>query len=107
MVSWAGFMDLHVFRFSPRPRTAAARYPDQVPREVSHARSQALIEQAHRQHERYAARFDGRPLHPIWDRSQGDVIKGVTENYLQASAPAARRTAGQLEEALWPISAGQ
>src|SRR6202011_5463265 len=26
----AGFMDLHVFRFSARPRTAAARYPGQV-----------------------------------------------------------------------------
>ncbi len=106
VVSWAGFMDLHVFRFSPRPRTAAARYPDQVPREVAHARSRALIEQAHRQHERYAARFAGRPLHPIWDRTQGDVIKGVTENYLQATAAAAGRRAGQLEEVIWPGIAG-
>ncbi|MGH7920057.1 MAG: radical SAM protein [Candidatus Dormibacteraceae bacterium] len=105
LVAWAGFMDLHVFRFSPRPRTAAARYPDQVPGEVSHARSQTLIEQGHRQHEAYAARFAGRPLHPIWDRAQGGVIKGVTENYLQATAPAPGRRAGELEELIWPIAA--
>lgn len=101
-VSWAGFMDLHVFRFSPRPRTAAARYPDQVPREVAHARSQALIDQAHRQHAGYAARFTGRPVHPIWDRTQSGLIKGVTEYYLQATAAADGRRAGQLEELLWP-----
>lgn len=101
-VSWAGFMGLHVFRFSPRPRTAAARYPDQVPREVSHARSQALIGQARRQHATYAGRFAGRPLHPIWDRSRGDTIRGVTENYLQATAPAGGRQPGQLEEVVWP-----
>lgn len=101
VVAWAGFMDLHVFRFSPRPRTAAARYPDQIPRQVAHARSQALIEQARRQHERYADRFAGRPLHPIWDRTQGDLIRGVTENYLQATAPAGHRRAGQMEEVIW------
>src|SRR5438105_13962544 len=38
-VERAGFMDLHVFRFSPRPRTAAARYPDQVP--VAEARERS------------------------------------------------------------------
>jgi threonylcarbamoyladenosine tRNA methylthiotransferase MtaB len=103
VVSWARFMDLHVFRFSPRPRTAAARYADQVPRDVAHARSQELIEQARRQHEGYAARFAGRLLHPIWDRTLGDVIKGVTENYLQATAPVAGRRAGQLEEVAWPV----
>ncbi|MBO0702357.1 MAG: radical SAM protein [Candidatus Dormibacteraeota bacterium] len=101
LVSWAAFMDLHVFRFSPRPRTAAARYPDQVPREVAHARSQALIDQAHRQHDSYAARLAGRPVHPIWDRTHGNLIKGVTEYYLSATAPATGRQAGQLEERVW------
>lgn len=101
-VAWAGFMDLHVFRFSPRPRTAAARYPDQVSREVAHARSQALIAQAHRQQAEYAARFVGRLVHPIWDRTQGPLIKGVSEYYLQVTAAADGRRAGQLEEVVWP-----
>ena len=103
-VERAGFMGLHVFRFSPRPRTAAARYPDQVPEAVGRARSQALIELGHRLHDAYARRFDGRTLAVIWDRRVGDEIRGLTENYLQAHAPAAGRRAGQREEVRWPTA---
>ena len=38
-----GFLATHVFKYSKRAGTPAAKMPDQIPEEVKHARSQALI----------------------------------------------------------------
>jgi threonylcarbamoyladenosine tRNA methylthiotransferase MtaB len=97
----AAFMGLHVFRFSPRPRTAAGRYDGQVPPAEAQERSRRAIELGHRLRAAYEARFDGRPLQVIWDRPAGGSIRGVSENYLQVTAPAAGRRPGQLEEVIW------
>jgi len=97
----AGFTGLHVFRFSARPRTAAARYPDQVPVSEARARSQAAIALADRLRAAYEARFEGRPLQVIWDRVIAGSIRGVSENYIQVTAPAEGRRPGQQEEVVW------
>ena len=97
----AGFSGLHVFRFSPRPRTAAARYPDQVPISEAQDRSRRTIELGHRLGAGYEARFHGKPLQVIWDRPTERRIKGLSENYIQVTAPAGGRRPGQLEEVLW------
>jgi threonylcarbamoyladenosine tRNA methylthiotransferase MtaB len=97
----AAFMDLHVFRFSPRPRTAAGRYPDQVPVAVAQERSRLAIELGRRQRAAYEARFAGRPVEAIWDRPHAERIKGVSEHYLTVTAPAAGRRAGQLERVVF------
>lgn len=100
-VEAAAFMDLHVFRFSPRPRTAAARYPDQVPAETARERSQRLVQLVARLRAQYQDRFQGRRLAVVWDRPSGRLIKGVSENYIQVEASALGRRAGQLEEVVW------
>lgn len=101
LVERAGFMDLHVFRFSARPRTAAARYGDQVSVESGRRRSQELIELGHRLRRDYERAWEGRPISVIWDRATGGRIKGVSENYLQVTAPARGRRPGTLEEIIW------
>jgi threonylcarbamoyladenosine tRNA methylthiotransferase MtaB len=93
----AAFMDLHVFRFSPRPRTAAARYPDQVPVGEARERSRLVIELGHRLGAAYRARFEGRTLDVIWDRVAAGRIRGLSENYIQVSAPSEGRRSGELE----------
>jgi threonylcarbamoyladenosine tRNA methylthiotransferase MtaB len=97
----ARFMDLHVFRFSPRPRTAAARYPDQVPVAEARERSRQAIELGHRLRAEYERRFEGRPVEVIWDRVLGNRIKGVSENYLTVTAPSEGRRAGQLQRVVF------
>lgn len=96
-VERAGFTGLHVFRFSPRPRTAAGRYADQLPAETGRERSRRLIELGHRLQADYERRFAGRPLDVIWDRLAGGTIRGVSENYIQVTAPAAGRRPATLE----------
>lgn len=101
VIEEAGFTGLHVFRYSARPRTAAARYEDAVPVEVGRERSRRAIELAERLRLEYEARFWGRELDVIWDRVQGDSVKGVAENYISVSAPASGRRAGELERVLF------
>jgi threonylcarbamoyladenosine tRNA methylthiotransferase MtaB len=97
----AGFTGLHVFRFSRRPRTAAARYADQVPAGDARERSRRAIELGDRLRAAYEARFEGRPLQVIWDRVLESRIRGVSENYIQVTCPAEGRRPGQLEEVVW------
>jgi threonylcarbamoyladenosine tRNA methylthiotransferase MtaB len=94
----AGFTGLHVFRFSPRPRTAAARHADQVPLAECRERSRQAIALGQRLRAAYEAGFEGRPLQVVWDRVLGGRIRGLSENYIQVTAPAAGRRPGQLEE---------
>ena len=101
VVERAGFTGLHVFRFSARPRTAAARYPDQVPLAEARDRSRRAIELGACLKAAYEARFEGRPLQVIWDRVSGGRIRGVSEQYIQVVAPDAGRRPGQLEEVNW------
>jgi threonylcarbamoyladenosine tRNA methylthiotransferase MtaB len=97
VVEASGFTGLHVFRFSPRPRTAAARYPDRVPDGVAKERSSRLIALGHRQQRAYERSFSGKHLDVIWDRVLGDTIRGVSENYIQVTAPSAGRRPATLE----------
>jgi len=96
-VERAGFSGLHVFRYSARPRTAAARYTDWVPLPVARRRSAELIELGHRLKHAYEAGYRGKALQVIWDRTVGGRIRGVSENYIQVTADPHGRAAGQLE----------
>src|SRR5439155_9484480 len=79
----ARFMDLHVFRFSPRPRTAAARYLDRVAVQEAKERSRRTIELGHGLGAAYRARFHGETLDVIWDRALEGRIRGLSQNYIQ------------------------
>lgn len=78
------FARLHVFPFSPRPGTPAARMEGQVPEPVVReraARMRALGEQmaaAFRRH------FLGREMEVLWERRRRDGLwHGLTDTYLQ------------------------
>jgi threonylcarbamoyladenosine tRNA methylthiotransferase MtaB len=101
VIERAGFTGLHVFRYSPRPRTAAARYDLQVPVAEAQERSREAIELGGRLRAAYETGFEGRPLRVIWDRVLGACIRGLSENYIQVTAPADGRRPGQLEEVVW------
>jgi len=81
----------HVFSFSARPGTPAAKYDSQTPHAIRKHRSAVLrtlfIESAHL----YQLNYIGRNLDVLWESSHktenGDfLVKGLTENYLKVSA---------------------
>ena len=83
----------HVFTYSERPGTAAARMPNPVPhavRKERNARMRAVLEASAR---RYRRRFVGQVLPVLWESTaalgpQGWTLTGMTDNYLRVRAVA-------------------
>ncbi len=84
------FARVHIFPYSIRPGTPAAAWPDQVPAEVKHTRSQALRDVARAQAAAFRRRFVGRTVEVLWEtRGATGDWSGLTDNYLRVFAPCA------------------
>ena len=88
----AGFAGLHVFPYSRRSGTAAAKMPLQVPEEVKRSRMERLLALAADLKAAFLARFQGRVMPVLWETSRpGDeqglpLWEGLTDNYIRAFA---------------------
>ena len=95
------FADGHVFTYSARPGTAAARMPGQVPqalRKERNAQVRAVLAEAA---QAYQAAFIGQVLLVLWESAtalgpQGWQMSGLTGNYLRVSAHAPRQLWNQI-----------
>jgi threonylcarbamoyladenosine tRNA methylthiotransferase MtaB len=88
-IKTVGLNYLHVFPYSQRPNTAAAKMPGHLPGEVVKARSAKLRELSTELKENYLRRFVGTETLVLWEKdtdSQGRV-KGHSTNYLEVCAP--------------------
>lgn len=91
------FAHAHLFPFSPREGTAAARFPDQVPTEVKRARLQRMQQVVAATGQAERSRFLGT-TRPVLFEGEGRALAdqegrlwfGLTDNYLRVSlvAPA-------------------
>ena len=82
------FMKLHVFRYSKRPGTAAAKMPGHVAEDVKKARSARLLALSNEGAGRFARRFLGREMPVLWEQVSGAtpdgfVNSGLTDHYLR------------------------
>jgi threonylcarbamoyladenosine tRNA methylthiotransferase MtaB len=71
-VEAVGFSKLHVFRFSPRPGTPAARMPNRVPDEVQQRRAAELARLGQQLRQRYFEGLAGRTLQVLVEREKGE-----------------------------------
>lgn len=82
------FAALHVFPYSPRTGTAAARMRGHVPSEVKKARVARLIAHSEVQAEKFARRYVGQTRPVLWENvggatADGFINVGYTDNYLR------------------------
>lgn len=82
------FAYAHVFTYSERAGTPAARRPDRVPIPTRQRRSVALRELSARKLKAFMARFVGRDEEVLFENPQGDIWPGYTKNYLRVNVPA-------------------
>jgi threonylcarbamoyladenosine tRNA methylthiotransferase MtaB len=101
LVKGLHFAGGHVFTYSARPGTAAARLPDQVPLSLRKQRNTqmrlALVESA--QH--YQVGFLNQVLPVLWESAvalgpQGWLMSGLTDNYLRVRTVAPRSLWNQI-----------
>ena len=83
----------HVFTYSARPGTPAARIREQIPPEIRKRRSTMLHEAFAKMSAAYRAQFIGQNLPVLWEASaerneRGWKIAGLTGNYIRVTANA-------------------
>lgn len=81
----------HVFNYSARPGTPAARYANQVPPEIRKKRSAAMRAVLAEASARFRQRFLRRKMGVLWETAssfgpQGWQMEGLTDNYLRVTA---------------------
>src|SRR5207248_9876256 len=74
---------MHVFKYSPRRGTAAARFPNQVPELKKDRRSALLRALAARRSELFRRRHLGATLPVLWEEQHDDLWSGLTDNYVR------------------------
>lgn len=79
---------LHVFPYSPRGKTPAARMPDQVNAQVKKERGAALRALGEEKVAEFQSRFLGTTLPVLFEGRRGNgLLNGLTDNYIRVHAP--------------------
>ena len=99
----AAFSGGHVFPFSPRPGTAAAKLPEMVANEVKKERSARLRAQLDAQKDAFARAQLGTRRRILWEhgsaRAEGGYLnRGLTDNYLAVTKMAEAEWANRISE---------
>lgn len=90
------FANIHIFRYSPRPGTPAAGFPDRVPGEVAKARYDIMAQAAEESRKRFYTSQKGKILPVIFEEEKNGLIHGWSDNYLQVSRPSGSAQLGRI-----------
>jgi threonylcarbamoyladenosine tRNA methylthiotransferase MtaB len=77
------FAKMHVFRFSPRQGTAAARMREQIKDEVKKARSQRLLDLNEEHSRLFRQQFLGETVEVLIEQYKHGHWEGLTDNYVR------------------------
>lgn len=82
------FADAHVFQYSQRKGTPAAKRPNQVSPEIKEKRSKIIIEEARKSRDAFIERFIGKTMRVLFEQRAADgMFEGKTDNYITVHAP--------------------
>lgn len=76
------FYKMHIFKYSPRNGTVAAKMPNQIDGNVKEERSGKLIELSDKNEEEYQKQYIGKQVEVLLEDREGEYIKGHTTNYM-------------------------
>ena len=76
------FYKMHVFKYSPRKGTVAAKMKNQIPAEIKDARSKRLLQLSNENESNYLDEYVGKQIRVLVEEKDGDYIKGHTGNYI-------------------------
>ncbi len=94
-----GFAAIHVFTYSARPGTPAARMPAQIGDSIRKDRSLKMLHLAKESAERFQKRFLGRDLSVLWEnevKPGSDVYSGLSQNYIRTFIRSNKRLINQI-----------
>jgi len=111
------YSELHVFPYSKRTGTPAARMENQVDEDIKNERVHRLIALSDQLAKEYASKFEGQvleviPEEPYKEAPDSGKYEGYTDNYLKVVFPATKEMVGKivkvkLTKAGYPYNEGQ
>ena len=90
------FARIHVFSYSPRRGTEAARMPHQVEAKIKKQRSQKMLTLARESTQNFMQRFMGRTMPVLWEKQTGGIWSGLTDNYIKVYTESSEDLTNQL-----------
>ena len=82
------FADAHIFQYSPRQGTPAAKRKDQIPPETKEKRSKIIAEITQKSRDKFLESFIGKTLEVLFEQPHGkDFYEGKTGNYITVCVP--------------------
>ncbi len=76
------FYKMHVFKFSPRRGTVAAKMKNQVTGDKKDERSKRLIELSAKNEKNYLLQYIGKSVEVLFEENENGFLKGHTSNYI-------------------------
>ena len=73
---------MHVFPYSKREGTVAAKMENQIDGNIKEERSKELIELSNKNQEEYNKTYIGRKVEVLFEEKDGEYYKGHTQNYI-------------------------
>ena len=80
------FYKMHVFKYSPREGTLAAKMTNQIDGNVKEERSQKLIELSNRNEKEYNEKYIGKKVEVLFEEEKDGLWSGYTRNYVRVFA---------------------
>lgn len=83
------FSSIHIFKFSPREGTPAARFENQINPQIKEERSKIINKIALKNEEMYRTQFIGKYMKILYEQNYGkdkNYYEGLTDNYLKVIA---------------------
>lgn len=77
------YSELHVFPYSPRKNTPAAKMKDQVKDQIKHERTNRLLELSKELNQNFALKQIGKSLKVLFEKREGDYLVGHASDYLK------------------------
>jgi threonylcarbamoyladenosine tRNA methylthiotransferase MtaB len=90
------FARIHVFAYSRRNETLAARLPNQVGDRIKKERSQRMLKLAEESASSFRRRFLGRTMPVLFEQRSRGVWSGLTANYIKVYARSSEDLANKL-----------
>ena len=81
------FYMMHIFKYSQRNGTAAAKMPNQVEAKIKEERSKKLIELSAKNELKHNEKYIGKEVEVLFEEKEGYYIKGHTTNYMVVKVP--------------------
>ena len=100
-VNRIGFSEAHVFQYSQRRGTPAARRPDQVAPEVKEARSKIIIEATSKSQKEFLKSHIGKTMEVLFEtKTAYGLYEGKTGNYITVHAESDTDVCGEFRTVL-------